>query len=130
MKNLVSDNTNFIYLPGIPGYGQQGAKGRNGNPGNGVYYASYIVAENLKLAQTQILNNKSLSDNIDESIDSSYMPNDIIIDRDGNIYQLNSTLQFGLDNSNASLFSLGGLSAPFNHLQVRNNTSSFEQNKY
>lgn len=130
MKNLVSDNTNFIYLPGIPGYGQQGAKGRNGNPGNGVYYASYIVAENLKLAQTQILNNKSLSDNIDESIDSSYMPNDIIIDRDGNIYQLNSTLQFGLDNTNASLFALGGLSAPFTYLQVRNNTSSFEQNKY
>lgn len=130
MKILVSDRTNFTYLPGIPGYGQQGAKGRTGNPGNGVYYASYSISDNPEYAQNQINSNKILSDNLVQDIDSSYMPQDILLDSNGNIYQLNSNLQITADSTQSALYSVGGLSSPFTALQVRNNTSSFENNSY
>lgn len=130
MKILVSDRTNFTYLPGIPGYGQQGAKGRTGDPGNGIYYASYSIADNVEYAQNQISSNKMLSDNLDQNIDSSYIPQDILLDSNGNIYQLNTNLQITADNAESALYSIGGLSSPFTAMQVRNNTSSFEDNPY
>lgn len=130
MKYLISDKQNFTYLPGIPGYGQKGAKGRQGNPGNGIYFASYNISENAEYALNQIQNNMVLSNNLNQSIDSSYIPQDIILDIDGNIYQLTNTLQLSAAISESALFSLGGLSSPFSQLQVRNNTSSFDSSPY
>ena len=104
---FVYDNDNIApaYLPGIVGYGQQGAPGNTGDPGSSVYYSSYDLSydnddKNQDVIKL-IVNGKALSNNThyDEAI--VYKPNDMIIDVTGNFYKITYDMSyesFGTNN--------------------------------
>lgn len=78
------------YLPGIIGYGQNGAPGNKGEDAPSVYYASYDLNNktDMKSVKKRILNNQQLSNNITLPNDNEYKVNDLIIDRSATFYKI------------------------------------------
>lgn len=89
MSKILSNNK---YAPGLVTYGILGGEGSIGLPGKSFYYTSLNkdVEGEYSVIKSKIQNNEILSNNINQSLgDRKYESGDLILDLNGNIYQLN-----------------------------------------
>lgn len=89
MSKILSNNK---YAPGLVTYGVLGGEGSIGLPGKSFYYTSLNkdIEGEYSVIKSKIQNNEILSNNISQSLgDRKYESGDLILDANGNIYQLN-----------------------------------------
>lgn len=100
MNSIDAKGYNFLQQnsPGNDGYGQIGLKGETGENGNSVYFTPYRLSSDdpenpadTSICLELIREGKELSNNSEyESKDITYKVNDLILDKLGNVYILNS----------------------------------------
>ncbi len=116
------------YLPGIIGYGQNGAPGNKGENTPSIYYASYDLEnkEDLRLAKKRILNKQQLSNNKTLDNDNDYKINDIIVDKTGTFYKISkiNKIDVSIDKcANNSSSKYSEITTTFSGFNVRCSTS-------
>jgi len=85
----------FQYAPGLPGYGTQGADGDDGLLGMSIYFSEYDGE-----TETPTIKSKINENNILSSVVASlpgyptrvYQTGDIIIDKNGKVYEIDLSL--------------------------------------
>lgn len=129
--HFIYGNNSFMpeYLPGIIGYGQNGAPGDNGEDGNTIFYSSYDLSrgsKDLSKVKNAILSNKQLSNNLDILSDEKYKEGDLIIDKTGSFYYIKTLSNRNVviescANTISSIYS--DITKKFNKFDVVCNTS-------
>ena len=131
MKDYFSYNGIGIlpkYEPGIPAYGQKGAPGDMGNPGENIYYTSLFLNDNTSRRKgNQLLNEgKELSANdLYDRKTVEYKQGDLVLDAGGNFYiiQKNSENIFNLEKNSMPLDILSNPTIDIDDFKVKCITS-------
>ena len=104
----------FEYAPGLPGYGVKGSDGSMGLNGVAMYFTDYDGITDKSSIKNRISNNQSListsADDLPDYPTRKYQSGDLIIDKNGKVYEI--------DLSSVDLYSYTNASLALNTLFV------------
>lgn len=104
----IKKSNNYIFSPGLPGYGIQGLPGKDGDDGKSVYFYNSVIVntDSGKTVIEDYLNNSISFYNVD--LTQTYNLYDLVIDKAGNVFYVYNKVTE--DGTSLSIMKWGSIS--------------------